>query len=57
MCVPRVVELLCSRVVEKVLERERASFCFSGESVSHFIVERDGLTSQREREKVYTCAA
>ena len=59
LCVSlKLVELLCSRVVEKVFERERerASY-FLGESASPFIVERDGLTSQREREKVYTCAA
>ena len=57
LCVSlKLVELLCSRVVERVFERERQR-PFSGESASPFIVERDGLTSQREREKVYTCAA
>ena len=53
------LELLCSRVIEKVFEREsseRASR-FLAESTSPFIVERDGLTSQRERDRVYTCAA
>ena len=49
-----LVELLRSRVVESLLERRSRFF---GESASPFIVERDGLTSQREREKVYMCVA
>ena len=53
----KLVELLCSQVVERVFERERASLVFSRESASPFIVERDGLTSQREREKMYTRVA
>ena len=58
LCVSlELVELSCSRVIGSLLERRSERESFTGESASPFTVERDGLTSQREREResVYVC--
>ena len=44
-------------IVQPISFESRENVFYRGGSASPFIVEGDGLTSQRKRERVYMCAA